>query len=139
VIGKTLGHYQIKSQLGKGGMGEVYQAKDQKLGREPWQSRFCLKNLRGTWSGLPDSSAKPRSSPLSTTRTLQPSMDWRSPVESVSLSLNWWKGKHWPTRSMPVPSLSKNPWSLPFKLRRLSRPPTKKHHSPRPENPPTSK
>jgi serine/threonine protein kinase len=31
MIGKTLGHYQITSQLGKGGMGEVYQAKDQKL------------------------------------------------------------------------------------------------------------
>ncbi|MBP1753590.1 MAG: hypothetical protein H6Q57_2426 [Geobacteraceae bacterium] len=31
MIGKTLGHYQITSQLGKGGMGEVFQAKDQKL------------------------------------------------------------------------------------------------------------
>jgi serine/threonine protein kinase len=33
MIGTTLGHYQVTSQLGKGGMGEVFQAKDRKLGR----------------------------------------------------------------------------------------------------------
>jgi eukaryotic-like serine/threonine-protein kinase len=34
MIGKTLGNFEITSQLGKGGMGEVYQAKDRKLGRD---------------------------------------------------------------------------------------------------------
>jgi len=34
MIGKTLGHYQITCQIGKGGTGEVYQAKDSKLRRD---------------------------------------------------------------------------------------------------------
>jgi serine/threonine protein kinase len=34
MIGTMLAHYEITAQLGKGGMGEVYQAKDQKLGRD---------------------------------------------------------------------------------------------------------
>ncbi|MCZ6740305.1 MAG: serine/threonine-protein kinase, partial [Actinobacteria bacterium] len=32
--GTTLGHYEVVSSLGAGGMGEVYRAKDTKLGRE---------------------------------------------------------------------------------------------------------
>ena len=34
MIGKTLGNFECASLLGKGGMGEVYKAKDQKLGRD---------------------------------------------------------------------------------------------------------
>jgi hypothetical protein len=32
MIGKALGNFEIIGQLGKGGIGEVFQAKDQKLG-----------------------------------------------------------------------------------------------------------
>ena len=34
MIGDTLGNYQITGQMGRGGMGEIYRAKDQKLGRD---------------------------------------------------------------------------------------------------------
>ena len=34
MIGKSLAHYSITSEIGKGGMGEVYQATDTKLGRD---------------------------------------------------------------------------------------------------------
>ena len=53
MIGKTLAHYEITDQLGKGGMGEVYRAHDTKLGRE-----VAIKVLPREMSGDPERIAR---------------------------------------------------------------------------------
>jgi len=49
MIGKSLLHYEIKDRIGKGGMGEVFRARDTKLGRE-----VALKILPAELSGDPE-------------------------------------------------------------------------------------
>ncbi len=53
MIGKTLAHYEITSLLGKGGMGEVYRARDTKLGRD-----VAIKVLPTEMSGDPERLAR---------------------------------------------------------------------------------
>jgi serine/threonine protein kinase len=45
--GAKLGPYEIVGQIGAGGMGEVYRAKDPRLGRDV--SRTSCGPLRGPW------------------------------------------------------------------------------------------
>jgi len=53
VIGRTVGHYSIISLLGKGGMGEVYRARDLRLERD-----VALKVLPPELAGDPDRLAR---------------------------------------------------------------------------------
>src|SRR5262249_27489777 len=52
-IGQQLGSYEITALLGKGGMGEVYRARDSKLGRD-----VAIKILQADFAGDPDRLAR---------------------------------------------------------------------------------
>jgi serine/threonine protein kinase/Tol biopolymer transport system component len=51
--GKTLLHYEVKESIGKGGMGEVFRARDTKLGRD-----VAIKILPAELSGDPEREAR---------------------------------------------------------------------------------
>jgi eukaryotic-like serine/threonine-protein kinase len=53
MIGKTLGHYRVGEQLGRGGMGKVYLADDLNLNR-----KVALKFLPDIFSGDPERMAR---------------------------------------------------------------------------------
>ena len=53
MIGRTLAHYEITALIGRGGMGEVYRARDTKLGRE-----VAIKILPREMSGDPERIAR---------------------------------------------------------------------------------
>lgn len=53
MIGRLLGHYQVEARLGRGGMGEVYLARDTRLGR-----KVALKVLPADLAADPDRRAR---------------------------------------------------------------------------------
>ncbi len=46
-VGDRLGHYDVTALIGQGGMGEVYRARDTKLGRDV-ALKVCERTFWGT-------------------------------------------------------------------------------------------
>jgi hypothetical protein len=68
MIGKTLDHYKVGEQLGRRGMGEVFQADDLTLGRKV-ALKSCPSSSPAIPTEWPVSNARPNSWPRSITPT----------------------------------------------------------------------
>ena len=53
MVGRRLGGYQVRERIGAGGMGEVYRARDTKLGRD-----VAIKILPRAFTSNPDRLAR---------------------------------------------------------------------------------
>ena len=93
-VGSRLGHYDVTAPLGAGGMGEVYQARDTKLGRN-----VALKVLPEAFTSDPDRLARfEREAKVLaslTIRTSAPSTGWKRRRARRRWSSNWSTGRPW--------------------------------------------
>ena len=93
-IGTRLEHYEIVAAIGAGGMGEVYRARDTKLGRD-----VAFKVLPEVFAGDADrlSRFQREAQMLASLNhpTSRKSMAWSNPVRHAQLSWNWWMGKRY--------------------------------------------
>ena len=116
---KTLAHYEILSPLGAGGMGEVYRARDTRLGRE-----VALKTLPPDMAADPERLARFQTEAKALAALDHPNIVTVHSVEEAEgvhfLTMASWRGRPWTGRS-PRPgflwagsSTSPFPWPTPW-------------------------
>ena len=105
LTGRRLGAYHVYERIGAGGMGEVYRARDTKLGRDvaikilPTTSRASPSAWRG-------SNARRAYSRHSITHTSARSTDWKMQTACERWCSNWSTARRWPSASRADTSLS---------------------------------
>src|SRR5436305_2011642 len=107
-VGDNLGHYEVSSSLGVGGMVEVYRVRDCKLDRD-----VALKVLPESFANHPDRLARfqREARVLATIPTLPLSTDWKNRTAYAASSWSWSRGRRWPSASPRDRSWSRRRWS----------------------------
>ena len=101
LVGKQMGSYKILSLLGKGGMGEVYRARDMKLERE-----VAIKVLPAEFTQDPGRLARFEREAKLLAALNHPNI----------AAIYWWRVKHWPSGWSKAPCRSKRHWKSAARL-----------------------
>ena len=98
LTGRRLGAYEVLERIGVGGMGEVYRARDTRLGRDV-AIKILPRHFISDPNGWRGSSAKRACSRPSIIPTSARSTGWKTPTACGLWCSSWSTARRWPTAS----------------------------------------